>query len=470
MICLSESHTAGATGAASAAAAAVTRTTTSTKALLLDQALSSTSPQTSSPNAPIDSYPAFFAPSNDNTVPIKNGTFCSPKNKSSSPMINDDHHSLLNNSYPPNMFHAPISSEMCGFESQASDSSGSRFYKTRRCLFHQRGACAKGDKCTYAHSDDELKPTPDLIKTRLCQDWLNNICASKSCKFAHGRHELRYTHDFYKTKICHFWHQGGCTKGSLCRHAHGQQEMRPQPNNSAEAELPHLIGGTTPSRDSTRSTSNSSPAWGAAEPSGSRQTYGASGFAAGNFRSSNAPTAPKSNRNSKYDVLHALRLAEEAKRLAEKSAALLARTQDRPHNRTHDSSLSHYTPNYLCEAALAGHQEFNEYPPSFSSDLDMRLAANNSFNIGPDFEAENASSKITDMDRSFGVIDPDYLSSFRPQPLRGEGRTPMVDLANGSDRVPDMNNMLAALPSLLLDNDLDIQSFIELLGPPHSNG
>eukprot|EP01055_Gregarina_sp_Pseudo9_P005738 Gregarina_sp_Pseudo_9__5737@NODE_838_length_2145_cov_89_155271_g786_i0_p1_GENE_NODE_838_length_2145_cov_89_155271_g786_i0NODE_838_length_2145_cov_89_155271_g786_i0_p1_ORF_typecomplete_len319_score37_14zfCCCH/PF00642_24/1_8e03zfCCCH/PF00642_24/9_8e08zfCCCH/PF00642_24/0_0083zfCCCH/PF00642_24/3_4e06zfCCCH_3/PF15663_5/7_1e11zfCCCH_3/PF15663_5/0_0096Torus/PF16131_5/4_3e05Torus/PF16131_5/1_1e02Torus/PF16131_5/0_025zf_CCCH_4/PF18345_1/4_8e03zf_CCCH_4/PF18345_1/0_00024zf_CCCH_4/PF18345_1/1_3e02zf_CCCH_4 len=109
------------------------------------------------------------------------------------------------------------------------DECNGRFYKTRLCLFFQKGACIKGTACSYAHSDEELRPAPDLIKTRLCQDWINGACNSRSCKFAHGRHELRFTHDYYKTKICHFWQQGGCTKGALCRHAHGAEELRPSP-------------------------------------------------------------------------------------------------------------------------------------------------------------------------------------------------------------------------------------------------
>lgn len=104
-----------------------------------------------------------------------------------------------------------------------------RFQKTRLCLFNQRGACVKGDACSYAHCTTELKNAPNLLKTRLCQDWLNGRCVAGECKFAHGRQELRFTHDYYKTRLCHFWQQGGCTKGEECRHAHGGEELRPMP-------------------------------------------------------------------------------------------------------------------------------------------------------------------------------------------------------------------------------------------------
>eukprot|EP01053_Blabericola_migrator_P001222 Blabericola_migrator_1__1221@NODE_1312_length_4838_cov_670_052190_g578_i1_p1_GENE_NODE_1312_length_4838_cov_670_052190_g578_i1NODE_1312_length_4838_cov_670_052190_g578_i1_p1_ORF_typecomplete_len423_score72_56zfCCCH/PF00642_24/3_8e06zfCCCH/PF00642_24/0_015zfCCCH/PF00642_24/1_6e06zfCCCH_3/PF15663_5/1_8e10zfCCCH_3/PF15663_5/0_0054Torus/PF16131_5/0_00057Torus/PF16131_5/1_8e02Torus/PF16131_5/0_0083zfCCCH_4/PF18044_1/1_1e04zfCCCH_4/PF18044_1/0_79zfCCCH_4/PF18044_1/1_5e02zfCCCH_4/PF18044_1/0_0074zf_CCC len=154
--------------------------------------------------------------------------------------------------------HTPmIPHTLTGEASTGGDSSGDeqcrngRFFKTRLCLFFQKGACIKGLGCSYAHSEAELRPAPDLIKTRLCQDWINGSCTSRSCKFAHGRHELRFTHDYYKTKICHFWQQGGCTKGSLCRHAHGVEELRPAP-----------VPSTTASQDEAYSASGSeSPQW-----------------------------------------------------------------------------------------------------------------------------------------------------------------------------------------------------------------
>lgn len=32
-----------------------------------------------------------------------------------------------------------------------------------------KGGCSKGDKCTFAHSLEELRHAPDLKKTKLCQ-------------------------------------------------------------------------------------------------------------------------------------------------------------------------------------------------------------------------------------------------------------------------------------------------------------
>eukprot|EP01054_Gregarina_sp_Poly1_P005979 Gregarina_sp_Poly_1__5978@NODE_314_length_9596_cov_167_192570_g269_i0_p4_GENE_NODE_314_length_9596_cov_167_192570_g269_i0NODE_314_length_9596_cov_167_192570_g269_i0_p4_ORF_typecomplete_len369_score51_94zfCCCH/PF00642_24/8_3e06zfCCCH/PF00642_24/0_0067zfCCCH/PF00642_24/4e06zfCCCH_3/PF15663_5/1_1e10zfCCCH_3/PF15663_5/0_002Torus/PF16131_5/7_4e08Torus/PF16131_5/1_7e02Torus/PF16131_5/0_023zf_CCCH_4/PF18345_1/0_00035zf_CCCH_4/PF18345_1/35zf_CCCH_4/PF18345_1/1_6e02zf_CCCH_4/PF18345_1/0_087zfCCCH_4/PF180 len=146
--------------------------------------------------------------------------------------------SALSAASPSRRFQRRLSPQADSGDSADEQSCNGRFYKTRFCLFFQKGACIKGASCSYAHNQQELRPAPDLIKTRLCQDWINGSCNSRSCKFAHGRHELRFTHDYYKTKICHFWQQGGCTKGALCRHAHGAEELRPSPSN----EAPYLGG------------------------------------------------------------------------------------------------------------------------------------------------------------------------------------------------------------------------------------
>lgn len=72
-------------------------------------------------------------------------------------------------------------------------------------------------------------PTPNpLFKTRMCQMYKNGLChqTSRRCKFAHALRELRSTSDLYKTGLCAFWASGFCKAGSLCRHAHGEGEMR----------------------------------------------------------------------------------------------------------------------------------------------------------------------------------------------------------------------------------------------------
>mmetsp|Transcript_39953 Transcript_39953/g.114175 ORF Transcript_39953/g.114175 Transcript_39953/m.114175 type:complete len:297 (+) Transcript_39953:134-1024(+) len=86
-----------------------------------------------------------------------------------------------------------------GGKSQA-DKAGEReevyhgqFKKTVICRFFLADKCKKGNKCTFAHSADELQDAPDLTKTALCKQWRRGTCAlgSDQCVFAHGRRELR---------------------------------------------------------------------------------------------------------------------------------------------------------------------------------------------------------------------------------------------------------------------------------------
>ena len=39
-------------------------------------------------------------------------------------------------------------------------------------LFHSiTGNCKYGDQCNYAHGEEELRSTPDLFKTAVCNLW-----------------------------------------------------------------------------------------------------------------------------------------------------------------------------------------------------------------------------------------------------------------------------------------------------------
>mmetsp|Transcript_47938 Transcript_47938/g.128461 ORF Transcript_47938/g.128461 Transcript_47938/m.128461 type:complete len:210 (+) Transcript_47938:118-747(+) len=67
-----------------------------------------------------------------------------------------------------------------------------QFKKTRICRFFPK--CFKGDSCSFAHTNQELRSCPDLLKTRICAGWRAGRCAlldSNHCKFAHGPEELR---------------------------------------------------------------------------------------------------------------------------------------------------------------------------------------------------------------------------------------------------------------------------------------
>jgi len=59
------------------------------------------------------------------------------------------------------------------------------------------GNCKYGDKCNFAHGEDELRSTPDLFKTAICNLWTQGKCtAGEQCRFAHGYEDLRPAYDF----------------------------------------------------------------------------------------------------------------------------------------------------------------------------------------------------------------------------------------------------------------------------------
>lgn len=66
-------------------------------------------------------------------------------------------------------------------------------FKTKRCRFWLEGRCTRGDACTYAHTDIELRAPPDLTKTKLCTRWKRGICdkTPQECAYAHGIEDLR---------------------------------------------------------------------------------------------------------------------------------------------------------------------------------------------------------------------------------------------------------------------------------------
>jgi len=97
--------------------------------------------------------------------------------------------------------------------------------KTKMCAMNQRGICREPN-CRFAHSQSELRTAPNLAKTAICRMYTNGQCRNSMCKFAHGEKELRVTPCVYKTQLCNFHTRGHCKKGSRCRHAHGQDELR----------------------------------------------------------------------------------------------------------------------------------------------------------------------------------------------------------------------------------------------------
>ncbi|CAE7898960.1 CTH1 [Symbiodinium sp. KB8] len=70
--------------------------------------------------------------------------------------------------------------------------------QTELCAFFAEGKCTRGNRCTFAHGIAQLRPRPDLYKTRLCSSWalLQRCPYGESCTHAHGEEELRTIGDF----------------------------------------------------------------------------------------------------------------------------------------------------------------------------------------------------------------------------------------------------------------------------------
>jgi len=67
--------------------------------------------------------------------------------------------------------------------------------KTKMCKFFPMGLCKRGNNCTFAHSRRQLRPQPDLYRTQMCIDFLQNGSCDfgANCRYAHSEKELRPT-------------------------------------------------------------------------------------------------------------------------------------------------------------------------------------------------------------------------------------------------------------------------------------
>eukprot|EP01069_Polyplicarium_translucidae_P012476 Polyplicarium_translucidae@DN523_c0_g1_i2.p1 len=158
------------------------------------------------------------------------------------------HHPLLQRPFGPGIYaphfpgllYVPVPVQMLGGgeahgtsvqqrDRHADYNGGGSFYKTKWCKYYLRlGYCSKRDACLFAHSCRELRLPPDLSKTSMCEMFKMGFCKKKNCFFAHNLDELRSTKTFFKTELCAFWLAGHCRAGDTCRHAHGEEELRPK--------------------------------------------------------------------------------------------------------------------------------------------------------------------------------------------------------------------------------------------------
>lgn len=64
--------------------------------------------------------------------------------------------------------------------------------KTKICSFNAKSQCTRGSACNFAHSEEELRPLPDLSRTKFCPSLLvTGTCLDAKCKYAHTRKELK---------------------------------------------------------------------------------------------------------------------------------------------------------------------------------------------------------------------------------------------------------------------------------------
>ena len=107
----------------------------------------------------------------------------------------------------------------------------------------ESGSCSYGDKCSFAHSEEQIRSSREqriialnpLYKTTLCKQFTEGeYCElGDNCHFAHGQDELRVLRadkvdhsadPLYKTVLCNKWEEveGSCEYGDSCRFAHGE--------------------------------------------------------------------------------------------------------------------------------------------------------------------------------------------------------------------------------------------------------
>lgn len=101
-------------------------------------------------------------------------------------------------------------------------------WKTVLCREFPHGRCRFSAKdCSFAHGDDDLRPSPDMTRTSVCPTWMRNgECKNPECRYAHDSTELRQDKRILKTQLCKFFRSSeGCILGKACRFAHGTHEL-----------------------------------------------------------------------------------------------------------------------------------------------------------------------------------------------------------------------------------------------------
>ncbi|OMJ72859.1 hypothetical protein SteCoe_28599 [Stentor coeruleus] len=88
-------------------------------------------------------------------------------------------------------------------------------------------------------------------KTEICRNWSQGICEfGEKCTFAHGEEELRnkiYLTTNYRTKKCKQFHeQGFCQYGSRCQFIHREHSSEPFVQSLREKERSPETASSSP--------------------------------------------------------------------------------------------------------------------------------------------------------------------------------------------------------------------------------
>jgi hypothetical protein len=103
-----------------------------------------------------------------------------------------------------------------------------RKLKSVLCRFFLQERCARGDKCLFAHSEEERSRSQAEAKRGAAPRRKIGLCSfvnclkGEGCSYAHSPEEIAN----YKQKQCKLFANGRCAHGSRCVFAHGEREQR----------------------------------------------------------------------------------------------------------------------------------------------------------------------------------------------------------------------------------------------------
>lgn len=156
-------------------------------------------------------------PANSTSVPVLAGFIPFPTSASSQPQAAASGGSSEGTAAFRGAFPADASSDSRGtFPQRAARQRTSGRFKTRMCHYVLQGKpCPQGTRCSFAHTEGELRRSP---------------CPTAGALPAHGGGEREAGREQrFKTRLCVHWLKSSgawCPLGSRCRFAHGDEELQ----------------------------------------------------------------------------------------------------------------------------------------------------------------------------------------------------------------------------------------------------